>query len=89
LFGQQVEDEEENMMSLRQPQAPVPRKLTQDKEDCAKEKAKEFMQKSKDAQARSAGGIKDEEFAGCDGMHVYMEKAGEIHSVHIPSPCDI
>jgi len=89
LFGQEVEDEEENMMSVHQPQAPAPRKLTQDEEDYANEKAKEFMQRSKESQTRSAGGIKDDDFAGCDGMRVYMEKAGEIHSVHIPFPCDL
>jgi len=87
LFGQEVEDEEENMMSLRQPERPSPRKLSDEATSYATEAGQKVLAliKAKEAQQRTAGGLQqDEEFVGDQEIHVYMvDDDGQIHSVEV------
>jgi len=78
LFGQEVEDEEENVMSLRQPQPPAARKLTalqlSDGQALAEEYVAEITAKGKNERSAETE---------CHAHDVFIEIDGVLQSFEV------
>jgi len=82
LFGQEVEDEEENVMSLRQPQPPAPRKLTARQLQDGQKLAEDFIAAEIAANGNNQRSANDE----CHGYDVYVTIDGQLHSFDVACP---